>query len=120
MKITKIPDSIDPNKLIVKRVDEKLRKCPFCGENRDYWDDLHGVMISHHSWYGREHENTESIFLWPFGKKRLWQISEFKCYTCGAEWKSDPYPVDIEVGEINIDEDGETIEVMGESIKLKH
>ena len=29
------------------------------------------------------------------GKSFHWRIDCYKCHTCGAEWESDPYPIDL-------------------------
>lgn len=43
IKITKLPDILNPNKIAEDKILEKYGTCPFCGEKREYdhrngWD----------------------------------------------------------------------------------
>mgnify|MGYP002623915622 CR=1 FL=1 len=93
MKITKLPNVLDPSLMIQKKMREKFAVCPFCGESRR--KDLYGKFgvelinyVPSKGYYGRAKGD------W-FGPKHLYHIDCYRCRTCGAEWESDPYPVDI-------------------------
>ena len=96
MRITKLPNKIDPTYLIREKIREQNKTCPFCGESESTWDWLEkhnngygGVAcLSYKSWYGKKDHKL-------FEKKHHWRIDNYKCYTCGAEWESDSYPIDI-------------------------
>ena len=92
MRITKLPDDLDPNKLIADGVLEKDHKCPFCGEDRDYTTAGHGVYSGLSLvWFGKRCRK----FKWlPFGN-RNWREIYFFCHSCGAKWKSHPFPTDV-------------------------
>ena len=36
IKITKLPDILNPNKIAEDKILEKYGTCPFCGEKREY------------------------------------------------------------------------------------
>lgn len=94
MKITKLPDGLDPNKLIADAVLERNRRCPFCGEDRDYTTAGQGVYSGLSlMWFGKKSRKFEWI---PFGD-RNWREIHFVCYSCGAKWKSAPFPTDVDV-----------------------
>lgn len=118
MRITKLPDRCDPSLMIQKRMHEKFSLCPFCGETRSHTEYKKEFV---EKLGRREHITHEDVFggygvelknLFPgkgwFGPARCdiigillpwrwhyWSIDSYKCYTCGAEWDSDPYPTDI-------------------------
>ena len=87
MKITKLPDVIDPSKLIQEEVRKRNNICPFC-KRRGLWG---GELRSTKSWYGKQNHKLKSLFQ----KSHYWKIDYYKCYSCGAEWETDPYPTDI-------------------------
>lgn len=101
-KITQLPDSINPNKLIMEAMDEKYSICPFCGENRrvDFIKSDKGICKHNYtSWYGKKTDSFFSSF--KFWEKDLhWRIDKWRCNTCGAKWESEPYPTDIMGGEV--------------------
>lgn len=112
MKITKLPNNCDPVLIIQNRSREKYSVCPMCGESRnsakcllekiatgkEYQDFLWGGverrnLVPSKGWYGPAEGDILGIFLpWRW---HHWHIDSYKCHTCGAEWDSDPYPVDI-------------------------
>lgn len=64
-------------------------RCPCCGENRkqiDYWKE--GITHKGISSGGICKNWAEGFF-----KIKVMQIDCYKCYTCGAEWESDPYEI---------------------------
>lgn len=102
-KITKLPDSFDPNVIIKEKVREKYgTKCPFCGEtNRPYWKDnkkINGIFCpTYQTWYSTESELDSNLFSLNrlFTKKRHWRVDNYHCYNCGCNWNTPPYPTDI-------------------------
>ena len=114
MKITKLPDSCDPSLLIQEQNREIFSVCPCCGESRKhtdclwdmlvvrdecYHDDLYGGVerINYDfpkGWYGPAKGDWLG-WLIP-SRKHHWRIDSYKCHNCGAEWESDPYPIDID------------------------
>lgn len=118
MKITKLPNDWDPALMIQNRSREKYSVCPVCGESRPYSDEEYlrkikaGEHISAEEALHGGH-GVERRSLWPCSKGYYgpakgdwlgwlvpshyhnWRIDSYRCYTCGAEWESDPYPTDI-------------------------
>lgn len=103
IKITKLPKMLDPNRMMEEKIFRKYGVCPFCGENKE-WDfrngfDSNGVEVLPitDSWYGKRDEG--SIFsIFNFKEKNMHlKRDHYECHTCGAEWKSPPYPRNIEV-----------------------
>lgn len=105
--ITKLPRGMNPNEMIMRKMDEKYSVCPFCRENKKInsaeallHPDRNGVYKSNSSyWYGKQTDSLFSIF--KFWEKNFhWRVDFWKCNTCGAEWKTEPYPTDaIEISE---------------------
>lgn len=102
-EITRVPDSINPNKLIMEAMDKKYGVCPFCGEYRRA--DLivcHNKLgirkLASESWYGKQRKSL-LWFLKFWEPNHVWRIDRWECKTCGAEWKSEPFPTDIKGGE---------------------
>lgn len=96
MKVTKLPDAENPKLLKKKKALEGCDKCPYCGESKlnhniSYTDQ--GIRRSTVSWFGLKHDSNRSTsvmsFVFPFCKH--WEVTTFKCYTCGAEWESEIY-----------------------------
>ena len=113
MKLTKFPDSCDPNKMVQEESRRRFSICPCCGETRKHGsvlvnklergeklrsDFLDGGIyrrytVPYKGWYGPA---KGDILGWFFPWRwHQWRIDEYKCYTCGAEWESDPYPTDL-------------------------
>lgn len=106
VKITKLPETINPNKILREKMAERYSVCPFCGETEkcknpyDIWKSRSGIHQNMpKSWHGKRNEdNMFSVFkFWE--RSRYWKIDQYKCYTCGAEWESEPYPY-IDIKEI--------------------
>ena len=108
MKVTKLPDSLDPNKLIEKKIREKCgTKCPFCGETQKYRHlpmvkagepFERGIRESSREYWGRPDKSIFSFFKDPY----LWKVLVYTCYTCGASWESEPFPTNIDTGDYEI------------------
>jgi len=102
MKVLKLPDSIEPNKLLESKIRKENSICPFCGETKIYdlftfvkegiWDTS-GVECVSDGIVGMERYGVEKPF-WKhlFSKPQWWKTLEFKCHTCGAKWKTDEFP----------------------------
>lgn len=99
MKINKLPDKIDPVTIIKKNIDKKFRVCPFCGEAREYslLKNSYGIeKINYYPPKGWHGPAKGDIFGWFIPSRwHYWRIESYRCHTCGAEWESDPYPIDI-------------------------
>ena len=89
MKITRLPDAVNPNVIIRKKIDEIYgSECPFC---KKPLNQLLNHTISF--WYGKQ----EGL---PFlkrmtSRKRHWQQNHYYCTSCGAGWDSIAFPQDI-------------------------
>ena len=96
MKITKLLDS---GRVIEELIRRKSSVCPCCGETRpsDLYDyngmrRNYGVSIkSTITWIG---SCNDGVFSFLKGKYH-WKVLRFRCYTCGAEWESDPFPLSL-------------------------
>lgn len=103
MKITKLPDSIDPNILMKEEIKRRNSTCPFCGETEQYHMfklEMKGVgWVNFKQLYGNKYEYKHPHIGWlAFWERNYhWTINNYKCYTCGAEWEGDPYP-EIKIG----------------------
>lgn len=106
MKITKLPDKYEPNKILKEKVIEKCRICPCCGESKlctlqDELDAINeGKKISGVTQFLGGVAIRRFGFQKPWYKhilqgKKWWNTLEFECETCGARWESDEFP-DIE------------------------
>lgn len=113
MKITKLPNVIDPNIMIREEIERRNSICPFCNETEEY-DLFKYKIVNNHihigkgiekqpcyeSWYGNKYEYKHPFLgLFAFWEPDLhWRVDHYICHTCGAEWKSDPYPkIDVKV-----------------------
>ena len=99
MKLTKLPDSCDPNLLIKERSRKIFSVCPCCGESKNYHllENNGGVerieYVNPNGWYGPAKGYWIGL-LFP-NRWYHWRIDNYKCHSCGAEWESDPYPIDV-------------------------
>ena len=107
MKVTKLPDSLDPNKLIEKKIREKCgTKCPFCGETKKWHpimmtaagQPVQGLRESYFDYIGRQDKSISSFFK----ERYVWRVLKYTCYTCGASWESEPFPTNIDTGDYEI------------------
>lgn len=83
MKITKLPNALDPTFLIGQKIMEQNFLCPYCGE-RSKW-------CGAYTWHGKMNWKLKSLL----AKSHDWRIDHYKCHNCGAAWDTDPYPTDI-------------------------
>ena len=80
MKILKKPDSEDPIMIAKKKALEGCDVCPFCKENKKLYSAADGNKGV--AWI--DFDYIYKLF-------KIYKTEVFKCYTCGAEWESDPY-----------------------------
>lgn len=100
IKITKLPDILNPNKIAEKKIFEKYGICPFCGEKERFGCDnsrgSKGVWDWETTWYGKHDKNNNKFSWLRFWEKNIiWKCKKFECHTCGAKWESPPYPKNI-------------------------
>ena len=93
IRITKLPDAVNPNKIIQKKVREDfLENNGNVGIRNSVWG---------RSWYGkhdeREHPFRNFFRFWE--KNQSWRTDYYHCNACGGEWESEPYPL-IDIKEI--------------------
>ena len=100
-------------------------KCPFCGEDRRFFDCIgktdgcsSGIISIPYTWYGKACDHKSNSVLeslkpknW-FKPNHHYEIRTYKCYTCGSEWQTPPYPTDI----ISVKEANEIYELIKEDI----
>lgn len=86
MRITRKPGEIFPDEARRIEANAGCDVCPCCGEDRKYAD----APLTDHSGRGIMHMG-ESWKDFGFFHGGLKTIDHYKCYTCGAEWESDPY-----------------------------
>ena len=87
MKITKIATKV--SELDTKRTTANIgcKICPCCRENKSTLEYVkQDFIIKGISSGGICKQWAEGIF-----KTRHMKIDCYKCYTCGAEWESEPY-----------------------------
>lgn len=84
IKITKLPDDLDPNKMLREAIYERYGKCPYCG-NTEISTGLpyHDYIRLNGKW-------------WQIWKPLTWcEKKHFTCNKCGMEWESPWYPDNI-------------------------
>lgn len=85
-QITESPKNLDINTATAKKMIERYAKCPFeVLHNKGY----ETVLIRSETWRGRVHK----YHFWE--PNNLLRKDHWKCLTCGAEWDSEPYPIDL-------------------------
>lgn len=100
IKYTKLPDSLDVDKMIRERVVEIFGNCPYCGSERttyDCWDGSGETLEYYDSMCktldGDEWEHRDADgFYYP---KYNWVRMKFRCLKCGGKWESEYYPVGL-------------------------
>lgn len=88
MRILKKPDDQDPLMIAKKKALEGCYKCPFCGEDQMIHPAQTAILRN-------EPYHNEGIawidYYYIYRLFKVYQTEVFKCYTCGAEWESEPY-----------------------------
>jgi len=99
MKLTKLPDNCDANLMVQEESRKKFAVCPCCGESRShFYPYITGgieleYLVPSKGYYGPARGDFWGRFL-P-SRWHNWRIDSYRCHTCGAEWESDPYPIDL-------------------------
>lgn len=88
MKITQLPDVLDVNKILDRRMKELNYRCPFCGE-LDKYNIICYSTTEFRNYSGKWYRFWEKIH----DMKKY----KYKCLKCGGEWESDWFPQDIKV-----------------------
>ena len=83
MKITKTPDDIKKFEYRKQVANEGCNKCPCCGETRSF--NYHSGKVT-----GID-SPVCTIRCKGFFNIKFYKIDKYKCFTCGAEWESEPY-----------------------------
>ena len=84
IKITKLPDDLDPNKMLREAIHKKYGKCPYCG-NTDIGTGLPR----------RDYIRLNGKW-WQIWKPSTWcEKKRYTCSKCGMEWESPWYPYNI-------------------------
>lgn len=95
MKITQTADEYNNYQKLKYSALKNCDKCPCCGETKSHLEYikegtiLKGISsLSCKCWYGKQ---NGGFYLFRDYKNKHWKVDLFVCYTCGAEWKSEPY-----------------------------
>lgn len=106
IKITRLPNDVNPDVLVRKAMKEKYAVCPYCG-NKDYRDKWtlfnkgreQGVIgVDEEKWYGYPDgelwSNCNGLIYTIKHRKELmnWKKYIYHCYKCGCRWESKPFP----------------------------
>lgn len=90
MKITKSSKEAASFKAAKIAANAGCNVCPCCGENRSQLDYLRdGITMKGVS------DGICKNWIEGFFRVKYMQTDCYKCYTCGAEWESKPYEVEI-------------------------
>lgn len=85
IKITKLPDELNPNKMLREAIYKKYGKCPYCGST-----ETSAGLTCHHDYIRLNGK------WWQIWKPLTWcEKKSFKCSKCSMEWESPWYPYDI-------------------------
>lgn len=91
--ILKLPDEIDPNKMLRELVWENYGvSCPYCNEklkvNKE--NKFDSICIKPRFGYAK------NISIWKkfFQKEQNWERQCYTCYKCGLVWESPEYLID--------------------------
>ena len=125
IKITKLPDDLDLDKIVKERMIETYRRCPYCFDKEfhrlldkyiasgikpknahEKADDVAKSYVDFNCIYTTEKRGNyyerikkplpqSNTGLFSRKKKYEWQHIEFKCQKCGMKWNSPDYPVGL-------------------------
>lgn len=85
LKITRLPNDLNPNIKLREAINDKYGICPYCGKKTDSWHRFtkHKYIRLDNKW-------------WQFWKSPVWcEKKEYVCPKCGTLWESPWYPDDI-------------------------
>lgn len=88
MKITKTSDKFHKEKKNREDANFGCSVCPCCGESKPYEEYLFIGVVGKGVLGG-----TKKTWATGFFRIKTMQSDCYTCYTCGAEWESDPYEV---------------------------
>jgi len=108
IKITRLPNDINPDVLVRKTMKEKYAVCPYCG-NKDYveWNfsmssDIYKnkIIINEEEWYGypdgKDGFCGGLIYSIKHRKELMnWRKYIYHCHKCGCKWESKAFPREI-------------------------
>ena len=96
MKITKTDKEVSNSELRKSIANQGCNICPCCGETKTTYDYMDEEGIPKFLLGGLS-KGIDSTFCKNYCKgffnMKYMQIDCYKCYTCGAEWESEPYEV---------------------------
>lgn len=122
MIITKYPDDMDPNYILMKKCMDRDICCPFCGatnEDKDYTDNSNEyeeclrsiyndrlnrnpIIWEKEFYYGYQYPKKTN-FLKAFitrEKKKKWIQIKCRCRKCNAKWIGEPFLANVIGGDI--------------------
>lgn len=114
-EIINMPDKLDVDLMISKKIDDIYKKCEFCYQSliKDEYSEHSADILSRrsvviYSEYDDKYTNMDidlaRYYDWYdsykplkgfFGKRYMFVHKTYKCTTCNAKWNSIPYPVGI-------------------------
>lgn len=92
IKYTKLPNALDVDKLIRRKVKEVYGRCPYCASRStvsefcDVDGDGYDFDTTRMTLDGRDCDIYG-------GERFTWARAKFKCRRCGGKWESDYYPI---------------------------
>lgn len=90
MKITKTGDTARALEAGRKMANAGCDRCPCCGESKEYTPFLHSGIMK--VGYGVVWRRGKGFF--GFLKEKCCHVDKYHCESCGANWESEPYPVE--------------------------
>lgn len=85
MRITRTKEAVAAETSRRAKANAGCEKCPCCGEERDHFE-----MIG----AGEPDKGVDKMQLTRYAgwfSLHVAHVDWYQCYTCGAEWESDPY-----------------------------
>ena len=86
MKVTKTADYVSALNAQKASANAGCQQCPCCGETKKDWEYIEEGIINKGISGGWYKSWAEGWF-----RMRSMRCDCYKCYTCGAEWESEPY-----------------------------